>query len=659
MKDIVLKKLTMTNFRGANRVTEFDQNLTTISGRNGSGKSRHFDAFLWCLFGKDSEERNDFNIRTEKNGEPLHKIECSVEIVLQVDAEEIILKRVFNEKWQKAKGCSQEVLKGNETLCYYNNVPVSVTEYKKRINGIIDERYFKLLSYPGEFMNLHWEKRREILFELAGTLSDENIIEQNPEYSDILELIHNKSLSDVMRETKATMKKLKEAISEIGPRIKQESLRMPEAEDFDKLRAKKQEIEEQMERNNKILADRSEQSKLFYQDEENKRKRINEIRNKQNQLLLDAQDAEIERVKECNKEYSELMSRISEKTTRINLLLNEMEATERLIERLKNELIGVQNELSLKRQEYVKIDSEQFVSLSNGICPMTKLPYCQTMLIAEENDLQKKQMQFNENKLINKAKITEEGKKLNDAILKLKETIVENQEKAKNLSDELLDTENEKDNLLKESKNVRHETPVDIIPQDLPQWIEYENEINSLFASIELEPENKDTDEIQEQNKSLTYQRDLIILELNKEVELNKSLAEIERLKEEGKKLSQQLADCEKTEYHISQYNRIKVKELDNRINSMFTFVKFKLFDYTLDGNEIQICNAYVGDVNYGTVNKALKLNADLDIINTLCKIFGYATPVWIDNAESYNTFIDTKGQLIKLVVTTEDLTIN
>ena len=96
MKDIVLKKITMTNFRGANRVTEFDQDLTTISGRNGSGKSRHFDAFLWCLFGKDSEERNDFNIRTEKNGEPLHKIECSVEIVLQVDAEEIILKRVFN-----------------------------------------------------------------------------------------------------------------------------------------------------------------------------------------------------------------------------------------------------------------------------------------------------------------------------------------------------------------------------------------------------------------------------------------------------------------------------------------------------------------------------------------------------------------------------------
>ena len=63
MKTISIKETTMTNFKGLNRTTKFNSvGSTTISGDNGIGKSRHFDAFLWLLFGKDSQDRKDGDV---------------------------------------------------------------------------------------------------------------------------------------------------------------------------------------------------------------------------------------------------------------------------------------------------------------------------------------------------------------------------------------------------------------------------------------------------------------------------------------------------------------------------------------------------------------------------------------------------------------------
>ncbi|MDR0757940.1 MAG: AAA family ATPase [Tannerella sp.] len=92
MKKVTLKSLTLTNFRGEkSRTTEFNPFDTSISGGNGLGKTRHFDAFCWLLFGKDSHDRKDYEIRTCVNGEPLHRVECSVTGTLDISGETVIL----------------------------------------------------------------------------------------------------------------------------------------------------------------------------------------------------------------------------------------------------------------------------------------------------------------------------------------------------------------------------------------------------------------------------------------------------------------------------------------------------------------------------------------------------------------------------------------
>ena len=81
-----LIKLHLTNFKGiASFTLEADGKGVDIYGDNATGKTTLMDAFLWLLFGKDSQNKTDFEIKTlGPNGEPEHGLEHSVEARLQL-----------------------------------------------------------------------------------------------------------------------------------------------------------------------------------------------------------------------------------------------------------------------------------------------------------------------------------------------------------------------------------------------------------------------------------------------------------------------------------------------------------------------------------------------------------------------------------------------
>ena len=113
---ILLKKLSLENFKGIKSLAIDFTEKTTISGANGTGKTTVYDAFLWCLFGKDSADRKDFNVKTiEPNGLATEKIDHSVTAILSIDGMETTLTRTLRENWVKKRGESEATLFGNET----------------------------------------------------------------------------------------------------------------------------------------------------------------------------------------------------------------------------------------------------------------------------------------------------------------------------------------------------------------------------------------------------------------------------------------------------------------------------------------------------------------------------------------------------------------
>lgn len=223
MGKITIKQITMDNFKGEiHRITKFKDNVTVLSGRNGSGKSRHMDAFLWCLFGKDSMERKDYEVKTYVRDSLKSSEDVSVEVKLLIDGErETTYKRVLHEKYSQDRGNDTLVFKGNETLCYIDDVPVKSSEYRQAVNELVSEDLFKLVTNPTYFVSLKWDIQRSMLFSLLDDIPQSDIIAYEPRLEQMREPLTKYTLGQYKDLTASEKKKVKADLTAVTPKLEQ------------------------------------------------------------------------------------------------------------------------------------------------------------------------------------------------------------------------------------------------------------------------------------------------------------------------------------------------------------------------------------------------------------------------------------------------------
>ena len=101
-----LKKLIIKNFKGiSHKEIEFSD-ITEIYGRNATYKTTLYDAFLWCLFGYDSSNQTNFQIKPHNSD---RNTKTSVTCIL----DSITLKKECSEKWTKKRGQLKKQLTGH------------------------------------------------------------------------------------------------------------------------------------------------------------------------------------------------------------------------------------------------------------------------------------------------------------------------------------------------------------------------------------------------------------------------------------------------------------------------------------------------------------------------------------------------------------------
>lgn len=225
-----LNKLTLRNFKGI-RDFALDTGGESLSifSDNGMGKTTIADAWFWLLFGKDSLNRSDFEIKTlGEDGQPIHGLEHEVEGVLDIKGKSLVLKKVYSEIWTKTRGSATKEFTGNTTDHYVDGVPVKKGIYEATIAGIVAEDAFKLLTNPRYFNEvLHWQERRELLTKVCGDVSDEDVITSDSKLNRLPDILQGKSLEDHRKIIKARMTKLNEEIDKIPIRIDEISRSLP------------------------------------------------------------------------------------------------------------------------------------------------------------------------------------------------------------------------------------------------------------------------------------------------------------------------------------------------------------------------------------------------------------------------------------------------
>jgi len=658
MKKIELVVLKLRDFKGIKSLDiQLDGGNAQIFGDNEAGKTTTFDAFLWLLFDKDSNNKKDFAIKTlNGDGSERHNLEHTVEGSFLIDGVQVTLKKVYKEKWTKKRGQAVAEFTGHIVEHFVDDVPMSKKDYTAKVAEIVDEEVFKLLTSPTYFNEqMKWQDRRALLIEICGDISDEDVIASNPSLAKLNDLLNGKTMEDMKKIITSQKKHINDELEKIPVRIDEINKMMPETTvDIEKMREQVEQIEADM--------DELQQQKIRVKNGAS-------VLDKQRQLQeLEMQRTDLKRTFETDsmQEINKLQVRVQEAQGNVQIIQSEIKhkenyknSKENELQQLSNDIKRTEDQLVELRKDWAHHNDTQFEYEDKCECPSCKqeLPHEQVEAARHEA-----LAQFNEEKARRLSLVNEKGRSLAQ----------EKERKARRhneVNEDLFTANMELDaakNKLESAQNelTKYQDKLQQAQTSVPD-VTVTDEYRSITLQIEaLQAEIKQLNEhaheavagIDEEIEKLKFTRNGCNNALSQHANIEASKERIIELEDQQVKLAQEYEKLEQTTFLIDEFIRTKVNMLTERINSKFKYARFKLFDTQVNGGLNEVCETTYKGVPYGTgLNNAAKINVGLDIINTLSAHYGILAPIFVDNAEAVTKFIDVETQLISLVVSEKD----
>lgn len=630
-----LTKLELLNFKGLKSFAININGDVVIRGDNATGKTTVFDSVCWLLFGKDSLDRADFEIKTLEGGEPIHKVNHEVTGTFTLDEGGTVeLKRVYREKYSSPRG-GEVTLTGHTTDYFVDGVPKKEKEYKEIVSSLVDENIFKLITNPLYFNETYsWQNRRKLLLEMCGDISDEDVIASHDDLKALTDILSGHSVDDhrkVVASKKATINK---ELDMLPVRIDEALRGKPEVTaDPEVLRINIDTLNADIEK--------LENDKALLQNGHSIVDKRAELKNVQRKIMARETELQMDYKKQCAIKSNEYGAVIAE----INRLTAKIEDTKRRIDESAttiNLIQGLIGELTIQRSQ---INAETFVADIDDHCPTCgqKLPAEQIQdayAKAEVNYNLKKSKQLEEIEHSIALKEQDiEGIKKRDANLEPIETL-EALIKAKELLKETIAEEIEK--LTTEPALNDDSEYADLKAEELMLQMAIDDD-NSDHSEEIAELEIKISDNKTERMK--------LEQELNKFAEIKRIEARVSELEAKQAELSEEKMKLDEASYLMDEFVKAKVNMLEESINARFKLARFKMFNVMLNGNVEECCETTYKGVPYRSMNNAARINVGLDIINALTSYFKVNAPVFIDNAEAVTDFIPVNSQTIKLIV--------
>ena len=650
-KNIIIRQMTLLNFKGVRELTvDFDEHETNIYGANHTGKTTLFDAFVWLLFDKDSQDRQNFGIRTyDEDNNIIQKLPHEVSACIEVNGVEINLRRCFVENWVKKRGSQEAVYDGNSEERYWNDVPCSKAEFAKKITEICDESIFKLITNPLYFPSLKPAIQRGMLFQMVGDITDMDVaLSDKEKFANLTEQLSQKTLEEYKKEIAAKKKRIRESIDSIPARIDERKRDMAQAEDWEALERDMAEKQAKVRELDGQIADESKAYNAKANDLAGKAKELAEKKRQRasrENALRDELLAEWYRQTEAYNNRSiaaqQLSFDISQRRRKVEAdIMREKES----IVRNQSDINEKEQRLSKLRDEWRSIKSRVFNPDNlETVCPHCGRPYEQSQI---DRSIEDQRLSFNAHTNHMLEENRSGGKKLAVEVSELKTAI--------ELSEAVI---KEKEALLARlvDKPFTETAPAkpdvtDGMASDL-QLQEIDKAIAELEAILAKPVEKPDTDFLKDGRKLLMDGIDDDRKRLAKRDAIAANEKRIAELEEELKTNNETLAELEGIEFNILEFGKTKVAMVEDKINSLFSIVKFKMYERQINGGEVETCECLMHGTPYSVLSNSEKINAGLDIINAICRANKVNAPIFIDNRESATDIIDVDSQVINLIV--------
>ena len=137
---------------------EFCDGTNEFMGFNGAGKTTILDAITWCLFGKNFEDKKQFNVFPEVDGKLRMDLKPYVELSISKDGDEYIISREIYQT---------KSMKNPSTTMYINDVKFSIKEFEKYLDEKldIDIEKFKMMSKTNYAINFKKNDLRKLVYD--------------------------------------------------------------------------------------------------------------------------------------------------------------------------------------------------------------------------------------------------------------------------------------------------------------------------------------------------------------------------------------------------------------------------------------------------------------------------------------------------------------
>lgn len=621
-----LTKLELLNFKGLKSFTINLNGDVVIRGDNATGKTTVFDSVCWLLFGKDSLDRADFEIKTLDGGEPIHKVNHEVTGTFTLDEGGTVeLKRVYREKYSSPRG-GEVTLTGHTTDYFVDGVPKKEKEYKEIVNSLVDENIFKLITNPLYFNETYsWQNRRKLLLEMCGDISDEDVIAENSELKALTDILSGHSVDDHQKVVAAKKTAINKELDMIPVRIDEAMRNKPEiASDKAKLIRDIETLS--------VGINAVEKQKAIIQNGFSSTEKESKIRDINRQL-------EVQRSKvlsDYHKQKQRLRDEYEASLTKLKMVEVDRDRCTDRRDELNKEIERESKRIATLQSEFDTFNAQQFNKESCPTCGQALPADKQAVLEAEFNT--------------NKSKKLEEWKGLIESAVKLKENYEEQQE----IMVSKIDSLTAKASQYNDAYNVKfkeYEAYSEPNVEDDPVYADLNAQLFLLEIDDEPGAEAEELAKLDEELSSMKSKKAGLETELNKFKLIDDINHRILELENQQQKLVAEKNALDEASFLMDEFIKAKVNMLEENINSRFKLARFKMFNVMLNGNVEECCETTYKGVPYRSMNNAARINVGLDIINALTSYYKVNAPVFIDNAEAVTEFVPVNSQTIKLIV--------
>lgn len=629
MKEIRFNKVVLNGFRAMTGEVSFKDGLTRIIGANGIGKTRVYSACKWCITGVDELNRTNYKLFDEvADFTPENSIPIFVELFVNVDGVEYVLKRQAQQKWVRKRGSAEYSKASSDDYKFYiDGLELSATAYKDRIAEIfnMDVEKLKLCMDVYYYRTLDWKDLRKHFADIVGEVKNEDF---QGDYKAILPYLEKFGGERAKEYLRQQISPLKKQIEEIDADIRATERTMPDLAPVEEAQRQINEKKSRIDEINKEILGLEEANKPFIEKRNAELAEIRKLSSVYNEKEKEYEAHEREFMATMEKELSNAQLHNADIDNIVKRNEQAIAKHNAEIQLCKEDIADLSEEREKLKAQNEEIKSRKF---TDTICPNCG----QELPVDRIAELQTKFYEDNE-KL--RAPIVERGINVR-ARLDAKKLRLEALEK-----EEVFITETPKPCDIAEIQQRIVKAKADAVTFDqTPEAKEMLERIKEMDSNLTVIPEVNSA-EFQEESKRLVAEIEELSRITARKESYDKCKRDIAAFEENKRSVGIELAKWEGLLDKLMAREREWADIVRDRANKYLAYSHVEMIEINKSGDIIDTCTLSMNKVDRSVTNHANKTIIGIDISNAICKRYDVSIPVFIDDFEHFTSEMNYAG---------------